>query len=417
MSNILFYDTCSLLSLQNEVFKTNNKFYVSSITFHELENIKTSAQKDEEVKYNARVLLQLFQKYEGCYEIVLFTDSMNKILKKYDLPDNNDSKIIACAIWIQKKLKQDILFCTEDLLCRSIAKSVGLNTQLTSAEMEDPYKGFKTVYLDDEALAQFYIEMGFNRNEFKLLENEYLIIKDKNYKIVDKYKWKDNQYVKIPFQKLESKMFGKVVPKDGDIYQQLAMDSLVNNQITLLRGPAGSGKSYLAFAHLFSLLERGTIDKIIVFCNTVATKGSAKLGYYPGSRTEKLLDSQIGNLLSSKLGDSSSAEDLIAKGKLILLPLSDIRGFDTTGMNAAVYITEAQNMDIELMKLALQRIGEDSICILDGDDKCQVDMSMYSGKNNGMRRVSEVFRGKDIYGEIELQKIYRSKIADIAERL
>lgn len=417
MSNILFYDTCSLLSLQNEVFKTNNKFYVSSITFHELENIKTSAQKDEEVKYNARVLLQLFQKYEGCYEIVLFTDSMNKILKKYDLPDNNDSKIIACAIWIQKKLKQDILFCTEDLLCRSIAKSVGLNTQLTSAEMEDPYKGFKTVYLNDEALAQFYIEMGFNRNEFELLENEYLIIKDKDYKIVDKYKWKDNQYVKIPFQKLESKMFGKVVPKDGDIYQQLAMDSLINNQITLLRGPAGSGKSYLAFAHLFSLLEKGTIDKIIVFCNTVATKGSAKLGYYPGSRTEKLLDSQIGNLLSSKLGDSNSAEDLIAKGKLILLPLSDIRGFDTTGMNAAVYITEAQNMDIELMKLALQRIGEDSICILDGDDKCQVDMSMYSGKNNGMRRVSEVFRGKDIYGEIELQKIYRSKIADIAEKL
>jgi phosphate starvation-inducible protein PhoH len=53
----------------------------------------------------------------------------------------------------------------------------------------------------------------------------------------------------------------------------------------------------------------------------------------------------------------------------MLLPMADIRGFDTTGMSAGIYITEAQNLDISLMKLALQRIGEDSICIIDGDDK------------------------------------------------
>jgi predicted ribonuclease YlaK len=47
--------------------------------------------------------------------------------------------------------------------------------------------------------------------------------------------------------------------------------------------------------------------------------------------------------------------------------MSDIRGFDTNGMKAGVYITEAQNLDINLIKLALQRIGEDSVCIIDGD--------------------------------------------------
>jgi len=57
---------------------------------------------------------------------------------------------------------------------------------------------------------------------------------------------------------------------------------------------------------------------------------------------------------------------LINKGQLLLLPLSDIRGFDT-GHNAGVYITEAQNLNINLMKLALQRVGEDSVIILDGD--------------------------------------------------
>jgi predicted ribonuclease YlaK len=103
--------------------------------------------------------------------------------------------------------------------------------------------------------------------------------------------------------------------------------------------------------------------------------------------------------------------------QLLLLPLSDIRGFDTSGMKAGVYISEAQNMTVNLMKLALQRIGEDSICIIDGDCKAQVDDIQFAGANNGMRRLSKVFRGEDLYGEVELQKIHRSRIAQIAENL
>ena len=34
-----------------------------------------------------------------------------------------------------------------------------------------------------------------------------------------------------------------------------------------------------------------------------------------------------------------------------------------------------------------------------------------------MRRVSKVFRGEDIYGEIELKNIHRSKIGNIAEKM
>lgn len=72
--------------------------------------------------------------------------------------------------------------------------------------------------------------------------------------------------------------------------------------------------------------------------------------------------------MSSKLGGRLAVEQMIDSEKLVLLPLSDIRGYDTSGMNAGIYISEAQNMDITLMKLALQRIGDDSICIIDGDD-------------------------------------------------
>ena len=130
-------------------------------------------------------------------------------------------------------------------------------------------------------------------------------------------------------------------PIKGDIYQMLLADSLANNKITMVKGPAGSGKTYLSLCYLLHLLENHKIYKIIVFCNTVATKDSAKLGFYPGTRDEKLLDSQIGNLLASKFGGKIEVERMIQEEKLVLLPLSDIRGYDTSGMRAGVYISEA----------------------------------------------------------------------------
>lgn len=210
-------------------------------------------------------------------------------------------------------------------------------------------------------------------------------------------------------------MFGKVKPIDP--YQELLIDSFNTNKLTLVKGTAGTGKSLLSVAYLFKALEEGKIDKIIIFCNTVATAGSAKLGYYPGSRTEKLLDSQIGNFLISKLGARQAVERLLDEQQLILLPMSDIRGYDTSGMRAGIYITQAQNLNVELLKLALQRIGQDSICILDGDNTNQVDLSIYAGNNNGLKRVSEVFRNQDFYGQIELKIIHRSKIANIANNM
>lgn len=260
-----------------------------------------------------------------------------------------------------------------------------------------------------------YLYEHLTENTYDLLENEYLVIKNLKEEFVDLMVWKNNEYNTVKFPTIKSNFFGTVKPLHGDIYQQMALNSFSNNQLTMIKGPAGTGKSYLAIGYLMWLLEKRKIDKIIIFCNTVATANSAKLGYYPGTKDEKLLDSSIGNMLSAKLGDVFGLEEMITKGRIQLLPMSDVRGFDTNGMNAGVYITEAQNMDISLMKLALQRIGEDSICIIDGDYNAQVDLNQYAGNNNGMKRMSKVFRGQDFYGEVELKNIYRSKIAEIAQ--
>ena len=264
-------------------------------------------------------------------------------------------------------------------------------------------------------MINFYSNL--KENIYNLYVNQYLLIYNKDNECIDRLCWTGEEYRHLNYNNFNSKWFGDVKPIKGDVYQALAADSFVNNKITMIKGPAGTGKTYLSLAYLMHKLERGRIDKIIVFCNTVATKNSAKLGYYPGTRDEKLLDSQIGNLLISKFGGRIAVEQMIQQEQLILLPLSDIRGYDTSGMKAGIYISEAQNMDIELMKLTLQRIGEDSICIIDGDCKTQVDDIHFAGSNNGMKRASQVYRGEDIYGEITLKNIHRSKIARIAERM
>lgn len=405
-----FYDTNAVLKLQSKIFEDD--FALSSTTLHELEHIKTSRNKDEEVKYNARKAIHLLDTYSDKYDVVTFTTDVDELMKEFGVFDSPDNEIIACAKYYSKE--NDIIFITNDICCKVIAKDIfELDVQSIGDEVDDTYKGFIEKSLSEEEMAYFYSNL--QENIYDLLINEYLVLKNDKDEVVDKFRWDGYEYQNIKFPTIKSNYFGSVKPYNGDIYQQMVLNSLSNNQVTMIKGSAGTGKSYLALGYLMWLLEKRKIEKIIIFCNTVATANSAKLGYYPGTKDEKLIDSSIGNMLSAKLGDSFGLEQMIGQGKIQLLPLSDIRGFDTNGMNAGVYITEAQNMDISLMKLALQRIGEDSICIIDGDYNTQCDMPQYAGNNNGMRRMSEIFRGYDFYGEVELQNIYRSKIAKIAE--
>ena len=350
-----FVDTNVLLS-QIDQLEKEDFFLLSSISITELEDIKTNRNKTDQTRFQARNIVRFLDKNPDKYKVIVYAPNIEYAIRS-TLDDTPDVKIIKCAKYAKETMGyQDLVFFSNDILARLIAKEYfSLNTSEMDGVEDDSYK--------------------------------------------------------------TSKIFGSVHPMNGDIYQQLVLDSFSTNQITMVKGCAGTGKSYLSVGYLLWLLEKNKIDRIVIFCNTVATVNSAKLGYYPGSKDEKLLDSQIGNMLRSKLGDSYILEKLMNENSLLLLPLSDIRGFDTSGMRAGVYITEAQNMDISLMKLFLQRIGEDSICIIDGDYTAQVDLEHYAGSNNGMRRMSEVFRGKDFYGEVELQNIYRSRIAAVAQEM
>ena len=411
-----FFDTNAILDLQDKMFEDD--FCISSISLQEMENIKTSGRKDEETKYKARKALHLLDENKDKYEVVIYTTAMENYIVEKQLEITPDTKIIASCAFSRGLLSQDtdFVFVTNDIACKMIANKIfGLEVESVGEKELDEYKGFVEKSLSEDEMAYFYEHL--QENIYGLLENEYLILKDSNNHVVDTLVWREGMYQNIKFPNIKSDYFGAVKPLNGDIYQQMALNSFSNNQITMIKGSAGTGKSYLAIGYMMWLLEKHKIDKIVIFANPTPTMNSAKIGFLPGTQLDKLVDSSIGNMLAGKLGDKFMIEQLVSRNKLSILPMCDIRGFDTSGLNCAVYITEAQNLDISLMKLALQRIGEDSICIVDGDYNAQVDLNQYAGNNNGMRRMSEIFRGHDFYGEIELQNIYRSKIAAIAEMM
>lgn len=414
-----FYDTCSLLLAGARIFNNKNeKPVISSITIQELEDIKSSNRKDEKIKYLARQVVRSLTEHKGEYDLHIFeTYMLDPIYGKGDFDVNNDLRILATAFdYDYYKHPDETVFVTNDLVLKHIANMFFGEDSIESVEEEqEDYSGYKEIILNtDEEIGDLY--QNLNTNQFGLLTNQYLIVKNNKNEIIDRLCWNGKTHRRLIVKDFNSRSLGNIKPIAGDVYQLFAADSLTNNQITMLCGKPGSGKTYLALGCLFNLLDKHEIDRIIVFCNPVVAKDAAKLGFYPGTKLEKLMETQVGAILSSKLGDSMEVERLIQDGKLVLIPAGDARGYEVPA-NSGVYIMESQNLTCDLLRMLLQRISDKCKVIVDGDYDEQVDMDVYAGANNGMRKMSKVFRGEELYGQIELKNIHRSHIAAIADKM
>lgn len=405
-----FYDTNILMDADESFFKDG--FAVSAQTVIELEEIKSSYDKDEETKYQARKAARRLLS-PNCM-VVLDWDGIRDILAEAELAETSDNLILGSAKYLEESTGQPTAFYTKDILCYKTALMLGLDAKFV-CESPDYYCGSIEVALDDINMQNFYSRPDYNH--FDMMIGQYAAIHDSNGNLVDIVRWNGEKNEHIDQQGLKSKMFGNVTAFKGDVRQVMAIDSLLRNRITMLSGKAASGKTYLALAYLYSLLDKREIDQIVIFANTVPVKNTATIGFLPGTRREKLLESSIGNILSSKLGGQDGLMNELDRRRIEIYPACDIRGFDTSGMRAGVLVTEAQNTDSELLKLMLQRIGEDSYCVVEGDYDTQVDSGAYAGERNGMRRLSKVFRGDPSYGEVKLNQIHRSHIAELADQM
>lgn len=404
-----FLDTCSLL--ENPSIIAENDCVLSSVMLQELENIKTSANKDTETKYKARCAVRAI-KDNSNIEIVVVNKDDYKCLEDMGLEATNDNLIIASAS--RYSLEHDIVFYTEDYLCGFIAKNY-FKLEVESVKTDgksDVYKGYKIVVPTDDELAQVY-DKDNCENLFGCNINEYVIINDTEGNFCDVLRWTGQKYANVFNKMIKTLAFGDKI-KAKDIYQRMAMDSILNNTMTCISGKAGSGKSLLSLVCAMYLIESGKYDSIVVLFNPCPVRGATQLGYYQGSLTDKAMQSNIGNILITKFGDRFAVDNYIAQGKIKLIPMTECRGMEIRD-NEILYITEAENTTVDLMKICLSRVSSGAKVVIEGDFE-QVDSKLFD-INNGMARVIDILTGEDVFGYVQLQNIWRSKIATLVDKL
>lgn len=414
MERKLFLDTNALLNLQENAFK--EEFVIAQKTLEELENIKSSGSKDGEVKYKARKVAHLLDDNWGKYHVVKYSPDIDQTIESFNLDKTPDNIILASA-YIYNSMC-NILVVSDDLNCKFISREIfGLETrganEINLVKDMDEYLGYKDVTLSDEEMSDFYLHL--DRNTFNNVVNEYLIIRKSDGEIVDTLRWNGNEFKKVCSKTIKSIMFGdKIKPKD--IYQACAIDSIFNNTMTAISGKAGSGKSLISLVTIMNLIESGKYDRVVIMFNPTKARGASDMGYYSGDATEKAMQNSVGSILTTKFGDRYAVDMLLQQDKIRLVSMADVRGMEVRD-NEILYITEAQNTSIELLKLCLSRASSECKIIIEGDYNSQVDSYLFDGTSNGMKRVINVLRGEEEFGYVHLPNIWRSKIAALVDRL
>lgn len=403
-------DTNSLIN--NPYIILDKNVVVTSLVLRELEKLELR-RNDRTLQYSIRVAKRMVEDNLNNKKIEIRDIDNCGVLEGY-AEDYVDNKLVKYAI------ENGYGIITDDILLKHKAVSVGIEVIKSSDQEEDiEYKGFIEKSLDKEMIQLVYA--NHEMNMFSLLTNQYLIMKDdSNGEIVDIMIWTGEWLESIykPYRNNrtipQTSSFERVESKDH--YQAMAIDSMYRNQVTMVRGRAGSGKTLLALSYAWNLIEKKD-GRLVIFFNPAPSKDSITMGFNKGSKIEKALQSSLGSMLKSKFGDEYVVEDLILNGDIEIMPFTDLRGWDSkSDRETVVLISEAQNLTSELLKMGLQRIDDSTQVIIDGDYNQQVDRDAYL-YSNGMKRASEVLRGSHLYGEIELQKTYRSELADIADEM
>ncbi|HVS04194.1 MAG TPA: PhoH family protein [Thermoanaerobaculia bacterium] len=177
------------------------------------------------------------------------------------------------------------------------------------------------------------------------------------------------------------------VASPRSLNQQRYLQAMLEHDMVVAIGPAGTGKTYLAVAMAAAAMAEQQVRRIIL-CRPAVEAGE-KLGFLPGDLAEKV------NPYLRPLYDSlydligfDKVSRMLEKGVIEVAPLAFMRG--RTLNDSFIIMDEAQNTTSEQMKMFLTRIGFGSKAVINGD-LTQVDLP--PGKVPGLREAETVLTG------------------------
>lgn len=159
------------------------------------------------------------------------------------------------------------------------------------------------------------------------------------------------------------------------------------NDVIFAKGPAGTGKTFLAVALAVASLERHESEKICLV--RPAVEAGESLGFLPGDLKEKI--APYLRPIHDSLSELLPVEKLRRyeeTGAIEVAPLAYMRG--RTLKRAFIILDEAQNTTIAQMKMFLTRLGPHSKAIITGD-ATQVDLA--KGQVSGLEHAMKILEG------------------------
>jgi phosphate starvation-inducible PhoH-like protein len=165
------------------------------------------------------------------------------------------------------------------------------------------------------------------------------------------------------------------------------MQAMLDNEIVVGIGPAGTGKTYLAVAAAVDALARKRVRKIVLA--RPAVEAGESLGFLPGDMQAKV-DPYLRPLYDAL--DDLMPPERVARALetrvIEIAPLAYMRG--RTLADAFVILDEAQNATNAQMKMFLTRLGLNSRAVITGD-KTQVDLP--KREDSGLLQIERILPG------------------------
>lgn len=185
--------------------------------------------------------------------------------------------------------------------------------------------------------------------------------------------------------------------------QKLAKQLILDNQITIITGRPGSGKSAVGAITCLDFLNQKQCNKILITRAMIETGKS--MGYLPGSKEEKYnpyIEALIENLY--KCTDKERIDNYVKSDKIQGYPIQFIRG---KTIDDVLIVEEAQNISKHEMEAILTRLGKTGKIIINGDNS-QRDTHFGDGGVNGLDFAIELSKNIDGIGYIKLKNNHRS---------
>jgi phosphate starvation-inducible PhoH-like protein len=157
--------------------------------------------------------------------------------------------------------------------------------------------------------------------------------------------------------------------------QKLAKQLIIDNQIVIVTGRAGSGKSLICAQAALDFLMKKQCNHIYVTRATIEVGGS--LGFLPGDLEDKFnpyLEAFQENL--EKCYDKLKIVELVKNKRVIAYPIQFIRG---KTIDDVLVVEEAQNLTKAEMLAILTRLGKTGKIIINGDNEQKDIKESYTG--------------------------------------